>query len=119
MSGGKKEQVDALVRRARALCVTSSILRPLIMKMVTSDPDLVEEDWWFAQLYEHALEINKGGLRSQVFFLLEALGPLWAAKKLGELSSPLDEFTRRSTSSVEEPVEQEDADLDENGDPWE
>jgi hypothetical protein len=117
MSGGKKEQVDALIRRARALCVTSSILRPLIMKMVTSDPDL--EDWWLAELYDHAKEINKGGLRSQIFFLLEALGPLSAAKILESLSSPLDEFTRRSTSSVEEPVEQEDADLDENGDPWE
>lgn len=111
-----KSRTEELLQLARRTGVTQHLLRQPIHDLVCGH--MSTDNLAYADLWRQADDINKAGLRSQVGYLIEALGYELAKKKISELSTPLDTFTRHVTSEEEPPIETEE-ELDEDGDPWE
>jgi hypothetical protein len=107
--------VTQLVLWARKRGVTQQALRTVVHNMVTAG--VSTDHWRYEETWRAADMINKAGLRSQISYMVEVLGPGRVADTLDELNV-LDNFAREATSAAE-PIEETEEDLDADGDPWE
>lgn len=115
MSLNNADAVAAMLARARSRGVTPQALRGYVQATVTRG--VHDQSWHYPYLVEQADSINKAGLRSQISYLVEALGS-GATKVLIDSVNVLDTFTKAATSA-EDPTDFDDESVDEDGDPWE
>ena len=99
----KNTQLDDLVTLAQHLGIVECNLQPLVHRLclgsITPDLDFILHK----QLLEQAEQVNGGGLRAQLAYLLDALGARATVKTMTGLTNPLETFVRRSTSAVDDP----------------
>lgn len=118
MANSGSHVLQTMLERARRRGVTSYALREKVHELVTAG--VHPDNWRYNELWIQANEISAKGLRSQLSYLIQALG-IGGAADVVDAVNVLDTFTK-ATTSAEEPWpidEPETEDLDEDGDPWE
>ena len=113
----RKADLDELVASARARGMRPDDLKQVIHNMVVGG--MSTDNWRYQELWRQAAEISAGGLRSQLTYLYDVCGLKRAEAFVAKGSNALDAFVKGVSSELEDPIDEEDQDLDEDGDPWE
>lgn len=87
--------VEQVMANATYRGVTSDLLRKAVHDHVTAG--VHPDNRQYNDLWELADQINRGGLRSQLEYLVDAVGLPGALRAINEISV-LDTFIRRATS---------------------